>query len=196
AALRCLHCSLFRLRVKSRHVYGVHMVAAQPFPHPSSPSSNMSARLWSEDLPREHGFEPLELEGTLPAELRGTVYRNGPGLFGQHGVRYSHPFEGDGAVTAIRLESGRAFGASKVTESAGLVEERAAGRMLYGLKAPWLRRVGNMMRNRQKNTANTNVMMWQGRLYALMEAALPTELDPINLVMRGETNLDNTIVSF
>src|SRR5690606_9746382 len=35
-----------------------------------------------------------------------------------------------------------------------------------------------------------------GRLYALMEAALPTELDPINLAMRGETNLDNTIVSF
>ncbi len=172
------------------------MVAAQQVPLSSFPQSNLSARLWSEDLPREHGFEPLEIEGTLPAELRGTVYRNGPGQFGQHGVRYSHPFEGDGAVTAIRLENGRAYGASKVTESAGLLEERATGRMLYGLKAPWLRRVGNMMRNRQKNTANTNVVMWQGRLYALMEAALPTELDPINLAMRGETNLDNTIVSF
>jgi all-trans-8'-apo-beta-carotenal 15,15'-oxygenase len=173
------------------------MVAASKLPaSPSIPQSDLSARLWSQDLPREHGFERLDVQGTLPAELRGTLYRNGPGLFGQRGVKYSHAFEGDGAVTAIRLEGGRAFGASKITESAGLREERAAGRMLYGLKAPWLRRVSNMLRNRQKNTANTSVMMWQGRLYALMEAALPTELDPINLAMRGETNLDNTIVSF
>ena len=62
---------------------------------------------------REHGFEPLELEGTLPAELRGTLYRNGPGQFGQFGTRYSHPFEGDGAITAIRIENGRALGASR-----------------------------------------------------------------------------------
>ncbi|HEY5922416.1 MAG TPA: carotenoid oxygenase family protein [Kofleriaceae bacterium] len=172
------------------------MVAATKLPNSPAPQSNLSQRLWTQDLPREHGFEPLELEGKLPAELRGTLYRNGPGQFGIHGTRYSHPFEADGAVTAVRIENGRAFGASKITPSAGLVEERAAGRMLYGLKAPWLRRVRNMIKNRQKNTANTNVMMWQGRLYALMEAALPTELDPVNLAMRGETNLDNTIVSF
>jgi all-trans-8'-apo-beta-carotenal 15,15'-oxygenase len=173
------------------------MVAASK--HPVSPvqqSNDLSARLWSEDLPREHAFERLDVQGTLPAELRGTLYRNGPGLFGQRGVRYSHPFESDGAVTAIRFEGGRAFGASKITESEGLREERAAGRMLYGLKVPWLRRVTNALRNRQKNTANTNVIVWQGRLYALMEAALPTELDPISLATRGETNLDNTIVSF
>lgn len=172
------------------------MVAATKLPVSPAPQSNLSARLWSEDLPREHGFEPLEVEGTLPAELRGTLYRNGPGTFGQFGTRYSHPFEGDGAVTAIRIENGRAFGASRVTQTAGLVEERAAGRLLYGLKAPWLRRVANMMRNRQKNTANTNVIMWQGRLYALMEAALPTELDPVSLAIRGETSLDGTVVSF
>ena len=172
------------------------MVAATKLPVSPAPQTDLAARLWTEDLPREHTFERLEVQGTLPAELRGTLYRNGPGLFGQRGVRYSHPFEADGAVTAIRIEDGRAFGACKITESAGLVEERAAGKLLYGLKAPWLRRVANMFRNRQKNTANTNVMMWQGRLYALMEGAIPTELDPINLAMRGESTLDGTIVSF
>jgi all-trans-8'-apo-beta-carotenal 15,15'-oxygenase len=156
---------------------------------------DLSARLWTEDVPREHGFEPLEIEGTLPAELRGTLYRNGPGLFGQHGRRYTHPFEGDGCVTAVRLENGRAFGACKITESAGLREERAAGKILYGLSAPWLRRVSNMMRGKQKNTANTNVMMWQGRLYALMEAGIPTEIDPIDLRTRGDSTLDGAVVS-
>jgi len=183
------------------------MVAANPLPasklaptnrvaQPSPAGDQLAARLWTDDLPREHGFEPLALEGKLPAELRGTLYRNGPGQFGQYGVKYSHPFEGDGAVTAVRIENGRAFGASQITQTAGLVEERAAGRMLYGLTAPWLRRVRNMMKNRQKNTANTSVMMWQGRLYALMEGGIPTELDPIDLAMRGETTLDGAIVSF
>ncbi len=177
------------------------MVAASKSPRIDSPrpasggNPDLSARLWTEDLPREHGFEPLELEGTLPAELRGTLYRNGPGLFGQHGVRYTHPFEGDGACTAIRIENGRAFGASKIADTAGLREERRAGKILYGLSAPWPRRVANMMRGKQKNTANTNVMMWQGRLFALMEGAIPTELDPIDLATRGESRLDGTIVS-
>jgi all-trans-8'-apo-beta-carotenal 15,15'-oxygenase len=173
------------------------MVAASKLPvsNPAPATADLSARLWTEDLPRQHGFEPLEVDGKLPAELRGTLYRNGPGLFGQRGTRYTHPFEADGACTAIRFENGRAFGAAKVADTAGLREERTAGKILYGLSAPWPRRVANMFRNRQKNTANTNVMMWQGRLYALMEGAIPTELDPIDLATRGETNLDGTIVS-
>jgi all-trans-8'-apo-beta-carotenal 15,15'-oxygenase len=155
----------------------------------------LARRLWTEDLSREHGFEPLTIEGALPAELRGTLYRNGPGQFGQHGRRYSHPFEGDGAVTAVRFEGGRALGASRITPSAGLVEERAAGRILYGLAASWPRRVANMLRWRQKNTANTSVVLWQGRLFALMEGAEPTELDPRDLSMIGETDLGGTVVS-
>jgi all-trans-8'-apo-beta-carotenal 15,15'-oxygenase len=193
---RDVYIVYFSLALVKFDVYGVHMVAATKLPASPVSQSNLAQRLWTENLPRQHGFEPLVVEGTLPAELSGTLYRNGPGQFGQFGVAYSHPFEGDGAVTAVRIENGRAFGASQLTQSAGLVEERAAGRMLYGLRAPWLRRVANMFKNRQKNTANTSVMMWQGRLYALMEAALPTELDPQTLAIRGETNLDNTIVSF
>jgi len=169
---------------------------SSPAPAAASQAADLTARLWTEDLPREHGFEPLEIEGALPADLRGTLYRNGPGLFGLFGKRYAHPFEGDGAITAVRIESGHAFGASKLVESDGLREERAAGRMLYGLGVSWPRRVLNMVRGRQKNTANTNVMMWQGRLYALMEGAVPTELDPIRLATRGETRLDGTIVSW
>jgi len=162
----------------------------------SPADTSLIARLWSIDLPREHGFEPLEIEGSLPVELRGTLYRNGPGLFGQRGARYLHPFEADGAITAVRFEAGRALGACKVTESDGLREERSAGRMLYGFGAPWLQRVRNMVSGRQKNTANTSVVVWRGRVFALMEAGLPTELDPQTLAVRGESRLDGAIVSW
>jgi all-trans-8'-apo-beta-carotenal 15,15'-oxygenase len=164
------------------------MVAANRLPA-SLHDPSLNARLWSEDLPREHGFEPLTVEGTLPAVLRGTLYRNGPGQFGQFGRRYHHPFEADGAATAIRIADGRASGASRITASAGLVAERSAGKSLYSLSAPWPRRVVNAFRGRFKNTANTSVVTWQGRLFALMEGGKPTELDPRDLSTIGETDL-------
>ncbi|HEU0037077.1 MAG TPA: carotenoid oxygenase family protein [Kofleriaceae bacterium] len=172
----------------------IQLIDVAPAAAPPS-SRELAARLWTDNLPRQHGFEPLVVEGTLPAELRGTLYRNGPGQFEQFGTRYSHPFEGDGAVTAVRFDGSRAFGSSMLTESAGLGEERRAGRVLYGLAAPWSRRIRNVLGKRDKNTANTNVMMWQGRLFALMEAARPTELDPRDLRTIGETDLDGAIVA-
>jgi all-trans-8'-apo-beta-carotenal 15,15'-oxygenase len=121
--------------------------------------------------------------------LGGTLYRNGPGQFGQFGTRYSHPFEADGAITAIRIADGRAEGACRMHETAGLIEERAAGKLLYGLAAPWRRRIASSLRGRGKNTANTSVVAWQGRVFALMEAGKPTELDPADLSTLGETDL-------
>ncbi len=155
----------------------------------SSSSSSVVLDMWSKNLAREHGFEPLRIEGKLPSSLRGTLYRNGPGQFGQFGELYSHPFEGDGAVTAVRIADGKAHGTSIVTPSEGLVRERAARKILYGSRAPWRRRIGNALRGRDKNTANTSVVMWQGRLFALMEGAKPTELSPADLAMIGETDL-------
>lgn len=161
------------------------MVAARkPVESPTLP-----LELWSKDLGREHGFEPLRVEGKLPASLRGTLYRNGPGQFGQFGKRYAHAFEGDGAVTAIRFADGKAQGAARVTETTGLVAERAAGKMLYGTNVAWPRRVANMFRGRFKNTANTSVMLWQDRLFALMEGGKPTELAASSLDFVGEQDL-------
>ncbi len=164
-------------------------MAAATKPQPTPSPSNLALELWSKDLTHEHGFEPLRVEGTLPASLRGTLYRNGPGLFGQFGRRYAHAFEGDGAVTAIRIAGGRAEGASRVTLTAGLAAERAAGKVLFGTAAPWSRKLGNALRGRQKNTANTSVVMWQDRLFALMEGGKPTELDPRTLEFLGEQDL-------
>jgi len=161
--------------------------AARP---PSPDRDELGRRLLSRNLPVEHAFVPLRVEGRLPPDLRGTLLRNGPGLFELFGTRVAHSFEADGAITGIRLEEGRTLGACRVTASAGLEAERAAGRMLYGSSVAWPRRVRNNLRGKLKNTANTSVMTWQGRVLALMEAARPTELsvdDDIRTV--GETDL-------
>jgi all-trans-8'-apo-beta-carotenal 15,15'-oxygenase len=145
-------------------------------------------RAYVRNLVREHGFEPLAVEGRLP-DLRGTLYRVGPGLFDCFGRRYEHLFEGDGAVTAIRLARGEARGAARLLDTDALLEERSAGRALYGFHAPWWRRMINAHTGRIKNTANTNVVRWQSELLALVESSRPTRIDPERLTVRGETDL-------
>ena len=127
---------------------------------------------------------------TIPAELHGTLYRNGPGLFDLFGRTYNHWFDGDGCITAVRLGGGRAQGAVRITESPELRTERARQQALYGsgfTRAPaWFRNVGGQARN----TASINVLTWQGRLFALSEMAPAYELDPSTLAVKGRGDLD------
>ncbi len=139
------------------------------------------------DLSREHGFEPLRIEGRLPDKLRGTLYRCGPALRTCQGHPYKHLFDGDGAVTAIRFEGGAAHGAVRVVATPGLIAEREAGKALfpaYGTLPPGPPRP----LPKPKHAANISVLASGDRVLALHEAGAPIELTP-NLVTVGENDL-------
>lgn len=141
----------------------------------------------------EHGFEKLEREGNIPTDLCGTLYRNGPALFESHDLAYTHWFDGDGAVSAVRFADGGAEGAVRVVQSRELRRERAAGRALYSsgfTRGPvWWRRLGA----RAKNTSSINVLSWQSRIFALPELERPHELDPESLETLGVCDLDGVL---
>lgn len=157
--------------------------------------ADFAAQIFSRSLPREHGFEPLRVDGQLPAQLAGTLFRNGPGLFGIQGTPYAHPFEGDGVITGVRFQAGQAWGAARPVESAGLRDERRVGKVLYGGAAPWWRRMIAAHLGPEKVTANTSVLSWQGRLLALNEGGCPIEVDPMDLRTLGETRLGGVVRS-
>ncbi len=152
------------------------------------------------DLPREHGFEPLRVEGTVPEELCGTLYRIGPSLFSTFGKPYGHLFDGDGAITAARFAKGRALGATRLVQTEGLNKERESGRRLYGgygTTSPGLRRF--WPRNvtlKIKNPANTAFLVWGKRLFALYEGGLPTEIAPSDLTTLGTQDLGVVVETF
>lgn len=150
--------------------------------------------LFYQSLTREHDFEPLRVEGTWPEALRGSLVRNGAANFEVAGKRYSHVFEGDGGLCVLRLDGDTVSGAHRLIETEGLVAERRAGRPLWGSNASWLQRMRNITAMRPKNFANTNVLSWQGRLYALMEAAAPTEIDPQTLETLGESDFGGQLM--
>lgn len=140
--------------------------------------------LWlqiEQNLTRQHGFEPLTVEGTIPAHLEGTLYRNGPALFERFGQRYPHSFFGDGAISAVRIARGQAWGAVKLVQTPQLKQEERAGRHLYGPCAPWPLRLYRSLSQRDKNPTNVNVIAWQDQLWALPELGSPVRMDARSL---------------
>jgi all-trans-8'-apo-beta-carotenal 15,15'-oxygenase len=135
---------------------------------------------------REHAFQPLRVEGAVPVDLQGTLYRNGPGTFGVPGV--SHWFDGPGVLTAVRLGGGQAQGAVRHLRTPDLVRAEQSGRpgMRYHYPGSWLDRLRALAgRGGSDNLANINVIGWQGQLLALFEAAPAIAVDPETLAVIG-----------
>ncbi|KKJ01527.1 carotenoid oxygenase family protein [Prochlorothrix hollandica] len=171
----------------------------------SHQSSNLSSNLsysredWRrgyQSQPQESSYWITEMEGTLPPDLQGTLFRNGPGLMDVKGQRIHHPFDGDGLIAQITFAEGRAHFRSRYVRTDGYVAEQKAGRILYrgvfGTQKPggWL---ANFLDTRFKNIANTNVIYWGGKLLALWEAAEPHGLDPHTLETLGLDRLQGTL---
>ncbi|MEM7152646.1 MAG: carotenoid oxygenase family protein [Myxococcota bacterium] len=163
------------------------MQTSAPSPLPALPDW----RPMLEDPRPQPSFVPLRVEGRLPPELRGTFVRNGPALSHAMGTDYEHWFDGDGGLVAVQLGDGRARGALRLIETAGLAKERKRGRRLFpgfGTHAPAWWHPWSV-----KNVANTNVIPWQGRLLALWEGGRPHEVSLETLQTRGLTSLGGVV---
>ena len=149
--------------------------------------------------PREADFPRLEIEGEIPRELEGTLYRNGPNpQFPPRGGEAYHWFDGDGMIHAISIAGGTAKYRNRWVRTRRFEMERKAGKALFG----GLRSMSHTDRDAWReleaqglssyecvklavDAANTNVVWHAGRLLALLEVELPTELDPRNLETLG-----------
>jgi all-trans-8'-apo-beta-carotenal 15,15'-oxygenase len=147
---------------------------------------------WQEgyqSLKEEFDYWIDDVEGEIPPELQGTLFRNGPGLLDINGHRIHHPFDGDGMISQITFSNGRAHFRNRYVRTAAYLEEQKAGKILYrgvfGTQklGGWL---ANIFDFKLKNIANTNVIYWGGKLLALWEAAEPHRLDPHTLETLGK----------
>lgn len=154
---------------------------------------DLSFRVGLRSLEREC-VEPVELavEGVLPPELAGTLYRVGPARWDVYGERLRHWFDGDGMVHAFTLGGGRAGYRCRFVQQTAHVEEDRARRRLYGgfgTTAPGGRLRRFLRRDRRRNPANTHIIGHGGGLYALCEGGRPWRLDPRDLSTLGEETL-------
>ncbi|MDU6834261.1 MAG: carotenoid oxygenase family protein, partial [Bradyrhizobium sp.] len=132
-------------------------------------------------IPFECDAPFLEISGELPRELNGTLYRNGPNP--QFSSPGAHWFVGDGMLHAFHLENGRASYRNRWVRTPKFEAERRAGRALFG---GFGRKLPDAPADvTDGGVANTNIIAHAGRLLALEEAHLPTEIEPGTLATSG-----------
>ncbi len=103
-----------------------------------SPSANSTPSYTREDWkkgydsqPEEFAYQVEDIEGEIPTELTGTVFRNGPGLTDVNGYRLKHPFDGDGMISAVAIKDGKAFYRNKFVRTEGYIAEQKSGKCEY-----------------------------------------------------------------
>lgn len=126
----------------------------------------------------------MTLEGKLPKQLNGTLYRNGPAGFERAGARYQHWFDGDGMVQAFRLSDGAVHHHGRKVRTEKWRREEAAGRFLLPGAGSSVPNPGRARGNDSANPANISVLPWGDELLALWEAGSPYALDPRTLETR------------
>jgi carotenoid cleavage dioxygenase len=138
---------------------------------------------------RQEGYAPdLEIDGELPKDLSGALYRASVSpLYKPLDPDRHHWFDGDGMVHEIKFENGRAHYRNRYVETAALKLERQAGHALYGplanggVPADEAIRAGVFF----KNPANTSTAVLAGKVLMFAELDVPHALNLDTLDTEG-----------
>jgi all-trans-8'-apo-beta-carotenal 15,15'-oxygenase len=149
-----------------------------------------------EPLYEEYDLPALDrIDGAVPTDMKGMLYRVGPGKHEVGGHAYSHWFDGDGMVRAFRFDGGRVAFKNRYVRTRWFEKESEAGRPLYPNFGS--RSAGGMLKSMlqggAKNPANTNIVQIGGRLLALWEGGRPFRLDPDTLTTEAEENFGGAL---
>jgi all-trans-8'-apo-beta-carotenal 15,15'-oxygenase len=142
--------------------------------------------------------EAPEIEGTIPRELCGSLYRNGPGLFERGGVRKPHLLDGDGLIQRLSFANGRAHYQNAFVRTEKFEAEEAADAYRF---ATWsMRRPGGFIANlgggSLHSQAGVTVYPFKDLLYAFDEVSPAYGLNPETLDTVGEQLLGDPTKEF
>lgn len=157
---------------------------ARPMPNHPQLRGNYAPIRMESDAP------DLIVHGEIPAELRGTYYRNGPDpQFAPRGDH--HWFAGDGMIHAFHIEDGRCSYRNRWVRTPKWVLEHEAGEALFDPFNPM--NADKSVAGVDSTLANTNIVWHADRLLALEEGHAPFELDPVTLESKGYWTFDDAL---
>ncbi len=142
----------------------------------------------------EGSWQLIDIEGEVPKDLHGTLYRIAPGQSENHGVTLKHFFDGDAFVSGFSFREGKVTLRAGFVETPERLEELDAGKMLYsefGTLAPLPE--GERAGMRTKNQPSVNVILYDNRLLGLSEGGHPTAIDPVTFSFLGRWDFHGTL---
>jgi beta,beta-carotene 9',10'-dioxygenase len=141
----------------------------------------------------------LPVQGQVPAWLRGTLIRNGPGTFHVGRERYRHWFDGLAMLHRFSFHEGHVSYANRFLECQAYKEAMATGAISYSEFATdprrsTLGRLGAVFSPRITDSAKVSVARLAGRDLALAETPIQVEFDRATLATRGTFRYEDRLM--
>jgi len=137
----------------------------------------------------------LEVTGTLPPGLKGTLYRNGPNpQFDPRDANY-HWFVGDGMLHAFTVEDGQVRYRNRWIRTNKWQLEHDAGQALFGSWGNPMTTDPSVLGVASEGAMNTNIIQHGGHLLALEEAHAPFEMSGPDLETIGAYDLGGKVTA-
>jgi len=141
------------------------------------------------DVNKNFALKQMDVEGTIPKALQGSLFRNGPAKLERGDIRYQHLFEGDGMLQQFKFADGKVYHRGKFVQTPKFQQEQRAGKFLYSAPDTKIPNSLAVVDNDTVNTANTNVIAVGDDLWTLWEAGSPARVNPQSLDFQGLVNL-------
>lgn len=134
----------------------------------------------------------LEVTGTIPKDINGTFYRIQPDHRFPPLYQDDIHFNGDGSVTAIRIQNGHADFKQRYVQTDRYKAETAARGAVFGrYRNPWTD--NESVKGVIRTASNTNITFWRGMLLASKEDGPPFAMDPVTLETLGRYDFEGQI---
>ena len=140
----------------------------------------------------EGDIRDIEVEGEIPSSLDGTFHRVHPD--GQFPPKFDSDqfFNGDGMVSLFRFKDGKVDFKQRYAKTDKWKVEREAGKSLFGAYRNPLTD-DDAVKGMIRGTANTNVMVHAGKLYAMKEDSPVLIMDPLTLETEGYSDFGGKV---
>lgn len=149
-------------------------------------------------LEREIGEQQLEVDGSIPDWLEGTLVRNGPAKFeaGERGL--NHWFDGLAMLHGFTIEGGEVAYANRFLETEARRSVEETGELAFGEFGTdpcrsIFERFVNLFDRELTDNASVNVARMADEVVALTETPIPVRLDPETLETRGRLDWDEQV---
>jgi beta,beta-carotene 9',10'-dioxygenase len=159
---------------------------------PASTATRTSAdhRLGVQSLSDERVVDSLELDGSLPAWLQGSLIRTGPAKFEVGDRSFNHWFDGLAMLHRFAFGDGEVSYRNRFLESSAYRAATETGEISYSEFATdpcrsLFKRVQSVFSPKISDNANVNLTRLGDEYVALTETPLPVVFDPETLAAAG-----------
>lgn len=142
----------------------------------------------------EYSLSDLAVTGTIPTEIEGVFFRATPDPAFPPFIEDDNILSGDGMISALRIEGGKARFDMRYVQTARHQAEVSAGRALFG-------RYRNPFTDKpevagvDRTVANTTPVWHAGRLLMTKEDGRPYRIDPATLETLGSYDFSGRLKS-